>query len=54
MPIIRIIAVILGSAWFLPVSCTIGMIAGPGVISKIDAREVEKGEELHWSTTSSK
>ncbi|CAB5103766.1 hypothetical protein D3OALGA1CA_4718 [Olavius algarvensis associated proteobacterium Delta 3] len=47
MPIIRIIAVILGSAWFLPVSCTIGMIAGPGVISKIDAREVEKGEELH-------
>ena len=47
MHIIRIIAVILGSAWFLPVSCTIGMIAGPMVISDIDAREVEKGEELH-------
>ncbi len=47
MHIIRIIAVILGSAWFLPVSCTIGMVAGPIVISKIDAREVEKGEELH-------
>ncbi len=47
MHIIRIIAVILGSAWFLPVSCTIGMIAGPQVISEIDAREAKKGEDLH-------
>lgn len=47
MRIIRIIAVITGSAWFLPVSCTIGVIAGPKVISAIDAREVAKGEELH-------
>ena len=47
MRMIRFIAVILGSAWFLPAGCTIGMLAGPSVISAIDAREVEKGEELH-------
>ncbi len=47
MRIFRIIALILGSAWFLPVSCAIGVIAGPKVISAIDAREAEKGEELH-------
>jgi predicted Zn finger-like uncharacterized protein len=44
---IRNIAMILGAAWFFPLSCTIGMIAGPHVISQIDARKVEKGEELH-------
>ncbi len=47
MPVVRIIALIIGSAWFLPVSCTIGMIAGPKVISEIDARDAQKGEELH-------
>ena len=44
---IRNIAMILGASWFFPLSCTIGMVAGPHVISHIDAREVEKGEELH-------
>ena len=47
MPVVRIIGLIIGSAWFLPVSCTIGMIAGPKIISEIDARDVHKGEELH-------
>jgi len=44
---IRNIAVVLGSVWFFAVSCTTGIIIGPHVIAKIDAREIENGEELH-------
>jgi hypothetical protein len=45
---IRNIAVVLGSIWFFAVSCTTGMIVGPIVMAKTDAREIENGEELHY------
>lgn len=44
---VRCIALILGAAWFFPVSCTIGMFVGPYVVSRMDARDVRYGEELH-------
>lgn len=47
MSMIRSMALILGSVWILPVGCAIGMVAGPSVMSKMDAREIQKGDALH-------
>ena len=48
MRLIRIIGMVLGSAWFLVASCTGGtFIVAPVVIPEFNTREVEKGEQLH-------
>jgi hypothetical protein len=45
--LLRIVALILGSVWFFPVSCTSTLVAGIFVIAKLDAREVARGDQVH-------
>jgi len=45
--IFRFLALVLGSMWFFPVSCTTGILAGTLTISRIDSRDIEKGEQAH-------
>lgn len=47
MRIFRIVALVLGSAWFFPVSCATGIVAGKHVVAAVDARNVERGDEPH-------
>lgn len=47
MNLFRITALVLGSAYFFPVSCTTSMIAGTHIIRSLDARDVSKGEIPH-------
>ena len=43
----RIVVVVVGSAWFFPVSCTASLFAGTHLVAKLDARDVNKGESVH-------
>jgi hypothetical protein len=43
----RIAIIVIGSAWFLPVSCTTGLFAGTNLIAWLDARDVNQGESVH-------
>jgi len=45
--LLGIVALILGSVWFFPVSCTSTLVAGIFVIAKQDAREVARGDQVH-------
>jgi hypothetical protein len=45
--ILRFLALVLGSIWFFPVSCTTGIIAGTLMIARLDSRDIEKGEQPH-------
>jgi hypothetical protein len=45
--IIRFLALVLGSIWFFPVSCSTGILAGTLTISRIDSRNIERGEQPH-------
>jgi len=50
----KVLAFVLGSAWFFPVSCSSTLFAGIHVISHIDTREVARGEAVHphfWVVT---
>jgi hypothetical protein len=49
--IVRVLAVILGSSWFFPVSCTTGVIAGIPVVAHFHERHMEKGEQPHFLFT---
>jgi hypothetical protein len=44
---LRFVALILGAIWFIPVSCTTGIIAGTLMIAHLDSRNIEKGEQPH-------
>ena len=43
----RVLVVVVGSAWFFPVSCTTGLLAGTHLVARLDARDVNKGESVH-------
>jgi hypothetical protein len=45
--LLKVLALILGSAFFFPVSCTSTLIVGIIVIAKLDAREVAHGDQVH-------
>ena len=47
MNVFRLVALVLGSVYFFPVSCTTGMIAGTHVIRNLDARDASKGGIPH-------
>lgn len=47
MTSVKVLALVLGSAWFLPVSCTSTLYAGIHVIAYLDAREVARGDRVH-------
>jgi hypothetical protein len=44
---LKVLALILGSAFFFPVSCTSTLVAGIFVIARLDAREVARGDQVH-------
>ena len=43
----RILAAILASALFFPVSCTLGLFAGTQALAARDARQVARGDNVH-------
>ncbi len=47
MILLKVLALILGSAFFFPVSCTTTLVAGIFVIAHLDAREVARGDQVH-------
>ena len=47
MSIFRFAALVLGSMYFFPVSCTTSMISGTHIIANIEARDMSKGEVPH-------
>ena len=47
MRVVRIIAIIIGSALFVPVSCTIGIFSGTFIIASLDTRIVSDGDSVH-------
>jgi hypothetical protein len=47
MTLLKVLALILGSAYFLPVSCTSTLFVGTFVIAHLDAREVARGDQVH-------
>lgn len=44
---LKVLAFILGSAWFFPVSCTGILYTGVHINAHLDAREVKRGDQLH-------
>jgi len=47
MTLVKVLALVLGSAWFFPVSCASTLTAGIFVIAHLDAREVARGDQVH-------
>ena len=47
MTLLKVLALVLGSVWFFPVSCTSTLFAGIFVIAHLDAREVARGDQVH-------
>ena len=47
MTTVKVLALVLGSAWFFPVSCTTTLYAGIHVIAHMDARDVARGDQVH-------
>jgi len=47
MNIVRVTALVLGSGFFFPVSCTTGVVAGIHVLAGLKARDATRGEEPH-------
>jgi len=43
----RVLAIVLGSIWFFPVSCVVGTVAGTEIVAKLDERVVARGDEIH-------
>lgn len=43
----KLLATILGSVWFFPVSCTTGAFVGNQIVAAADARDVSKGDRVH-------
>ena len=47
MTLVKVLALVLGSVWFFPASCTSALFAGIFVIARLDAREVARGDQVH-------
>lgn len=47
MRALRVVALVLGPALFIPVSCTSALYAGIDVIAYLDAKEVARGDQVH-------
>lgn len=47
MVAMKYVALILGSVWFFPVSCTGSLIAGMQITEVLDARDIARGDEVH-------
>jgi hypothetical protein len=45
--LLKVLALVLGSAWFFPVSCTSTLFVGTFVIAHLDAREIARGDQVH-------
>jgi hypothetical protein len=45
--ILRFLALVLGTIWFFPVSCTTGILAGTLTLARLDSRDIEKGQQSH-------
>lgn len=43
----KILALIIGSLWFFPVSCTSSLYAGMHVASYLDERDTTRGDQIH-------
>src|SRR5687767_8023892 len=48
---LRALALILGSTWFIPVSCTTGVIVGVPVVTHFHERHMERGDQPHFIFT---
>ena len=48
-PLARLLVAVLASAWFFPVSCTLGVAAGTPLLAKLDERDAAKGDAIHRS-----
>jgi hypothetical protein len=44
---LKVLALILGSAFFFPVSCTSTLFVGTFVVARLDEREVARGNQVH-------
>lgn len=44
---LQILATVLGSVWFFPVSCTTGTFVGNQIVAAADARDASKGDKVH-------
>lgn len=44
---LKILAVVLGSVWFFPVSCTTSLFAGTWLVALYDARDARDGDMVH-------
>lgn len=47
MRLLKILAIVLGSIWFFPVSCTTGAMIGTPIVAALDERHVQKGDMVH-------
>ena len=47
MKLLKVLALILGSAWFFPISCTSTLFVGTFVVAHLDEREVARGNQVH-------
>jgi hypothetical protein len=47
LSILRVLVLVLGALWFFPVSCSTGLIVGTSVMSRLDSRDLEKGQAPH-------
>ena len=47
MKLYRLVTVIIGSLFFIPISCTVGAIGGLPIVSWLDSRNVERGDPVH-------
>ncbi len=43
----KILIIVIGSAWFFPVSCTATLFAGTHLVAEFDTRNVSKGDSVH-------
>ncbi len=43
----KMLALIIGSLWFFPVSCTSGLYAGMHVAARMDERDTTSGQQVH-------
>jgi hypothetical protein len=44
---LKLLATVLGSVWFFPVSCTTGTFVGNQIVAAADARDASKGDTMH-------
>ena len=45
--LVRVLAVVFGTAWLFPISCTTAVIVGAPLVSKLHERHMEQGDAPH-------